>query len=80
MLTFDTIVIGGGLAGYCAAIKSAQSGRKTALISQGEGSLHFASGSIDVLAKDPKTQAPVRYPFEAIAQLAKAHPYRKSRR
>lgn len=47
------------------------------MISQGEGSLHFASGSIDVLANDPKTQAPVRYPFEAIAQLAKAHPYRK---
>lgn len=79
MLTFDTIVIGGGLAGYCAAIKSAQQGRKTALISQGEGSLHFASGSIDVLAKDPQTHAPVRYPFNAISQLpaGHAHPYRK---
>ncbi|PMN70301.1 glycerol-3-phosphate dehydrogenase subunit GlpB [Enterovibrio norvegicus] len=79
MLTFDTIVIGGGLAGYCAAIKRAQAGFKTALISQGEGSLHFASGSIDVLAKDPDAFFPTRFPLKTISQLPPQHPhpYRK---
>nr|WP_086941155.1 glycerol-3-phosphate dehydrogenase subunit GlpB [Thaumasiovibrio occultus] len=79
MLNFDTLVIGGGLAGYCAAIKSAQQGLKTALISQGEGSLHFASGSIDVLAKHPTTFENVRFPLSAIEELPAdhPHPYRK---
>lgn len=79
MLNFNTLVIGGGIAGFCAAIRRAQLGHSTALISQGESSLHFASGSIDLLANHPHSFAPVTYPMEAIANLPSSsnHPYRK---
>ncbi len=48
MLNYDIAVIGGGIAGYCAALKALEEGKKTVLISQGQSALHFSSGSIDV--------------------------------
>lgn len=78
-MNFDTIVIGGGLAGYSAALRSLELGRKTAVISHGQSALHFSSGSIDVLAKLPngcdvdKPQQGVK----SLAQLAPHHPYSK---
>ncbi len=68
MMNYDIAVIGGGIAGYCAAIRSQQAGRKTVLISQGQSALHFSSGSIDVLGRLP-TGEPVVDPFAAISQL-----------
>ncbi|WP_038184394.1 glycerol-3-phosphate dehydrogenase subunit GlpB [Vibrio rhizosphaerae] len=68
MMNYDIAVIGGGIAGYCAAIRSQQAGKKTVLISQGQSALHFSSGSIDVLGRLP-TGEPVNDPFAAISRL-----------
>ncbi|HAS6934544.1 TPA: glycerol-3-phosphate dehydrogenase subunit GlpB [Vibrio vulnificus] len=73
MLNYDIAVIGGGIAGYCAALKALEEGKKTVLISQGQSALHFSSGSIDVLGKLPSGEA-VHQPFDAIDTLAKRHP------
>lgn len=78
-MNFDTIVIGGGLAGYSAALRSLELGHKTAVISHGQSALHFSSGSIDVLAKLPNG-SPVDKPqqgLKALAQMAPSHPYSK---
>ncbi|NAW69096.1 glycerol-3-phosphate dehydrogenase subunit GlpB [Vibrio sp. V27_P1S3P104] len=77
MMHYDIVVIGGGIAGYTAAIRSLQAGKKTLLINQGQSALHFSSGSIDVLAKLPDG-SPVTHPFEALNQLKQQndqHPY-----
>ncbi|SJN58180.1 Anaerobic glycerol-3-phosphate dehydrogenase subunit B [Vibrio ruber DSM 16370] len=68
MMNYDIAVIGGGIAGYCAAIRSQQAGKKTVLISQGQSALHFSSGSIDVLGR-LSTGERVEDPFAAILQL-----------
>lgn len=77
MMHYDIAVIGGGIAGYTAAIRSQQAGKKTVLISQGQSALHFSSGSIDVLARLPDG-TPVTYPFDALnalKQQSPGHPY-----
>ncbi|MDW6004936.1 glycerol-3-phosphate dehydrogenase subunit GlpB [Vibrio mangrovi] len=68
MMHYDIAVIGGGIAGYCAAIRSQQAGKRTVLISQGQSALHFSSGSIDVLGRLPSGEI-VDYPLEAISLL-----------
>ncbi len=78
-MNFDTIVIGGGLAGYSAALRSLELGRKTAVISHGQSALHFSSGSIDVLAKLPNgndVDKP-QHGLKSLAQLVPHHPYSK---
>lgn len=79
MLNYDTVVIGGGLAGYCAAIRSQECGLKTLLITQGESSLQFASGSIDLLGYDAENHESISDPFSAIGAFSpdNPHPYRK---
>lgn len=77
MMHYDIVVIGGGIAGYTAAIRSLQAGKKTLLINQGQSALHFSSGSIDVLAKLPDGSA-VTHPFDALDELKQQnsqHPY-----
>ncbi|OOF07897.1 hypothetical protein BZG79_13015, partial [Salinivibrio sp. MA427] len=49
MIHYDIAVIGGGIAGYTAAIRALEAGKKTVMISAGQSALHFSSGSIDVL-------------------------------
>ncbi|HDY7665536.1 TPA: glycerol-3-phosphate dehydrogenase subunit GlpB [Vibrio vulnificus] len=73
MLNYDIAVIGGGIAGYCAALKAIEAGKKTVLISQGQSALHFSSGSIDVMAKTPSGER-VEAPFSALASLPQRHP------
>ncbi|MGF1776887.1 glycerol-3-phosphate dehydrogenase subunit GlpB [Vibrio nomapromontoriensis] len=80
MIHYDVIVIGGGMAGYCSAIRALQAGLNTALISRGQSALHFASGSIDVLSHSPISGDIVTNPLKAIEHLEvslTSHPYSK---
>lgn len=80
MINYDVIVIGGGVAGYSAALRCLENGLKTAVVSSGQSALHFSSGSIDLLSNSPETGAPVEFPFDEIEKLPQQlprHPYSK---
>ena len=79
-MTYDCLIIGGGLAGLVCGIKCASEGLHTAIISGGMNSLHFSSGSIDIAGYDSKGKV-VKKPFDYIKTLIKSnknHPYSKS--
>ena len=67
-MKFDSIIIGGGVAGLSCAIRCAEAGMKTAVIAAGQSALHFSSGSVDVLSRQPNGEA-VDAPFAAFASL-----------
>ncbi|MCW8329699.1 glycerol-3-phosphate dehydrogenase subunit GlpB [Photobacterium sp. SDRW27] len=78
-MKFDSLIIGGGVAGLSCAIRCAEAGLKTAVIAAGQSALHFSSGSIDVLSHLPDGQ-PVANPFRAFDALkaqSPEHPYSK---
>ena len=80
-MKFDTIIIGGGLAGLTCGLRLAKAKKKVAVVSGGLNSQNFASGSIDLLGF--LGSKPVTEPFDAINELiasdtAKAHPYTKT--
>lgn len=72
-MKFDTIVIGGGMAGLSAALRLAEAGQKTLLMASGQSALHFSSGSVDLLDTDgdPRTALP------AFMAEHPEHPYAK---
>ena len=75
-MKFDTVIIGGGLAGLTCGIRLQQAGTKCAIVSAGQSALHFSSGSFDLLNELPDG-TPVSNPEEAVARLDKSHPYAK---
>ena len=78
-MKFDSIIIGGGIAGYTAGLRSLEAGLKTAIISNGQSALHFSSGSIDLLSHTPTGKA-IRNPaaiFDKFTHEFPAHPYSK---
>lgn len=72
-MNFDTIIIGGGMAGLSCGLRCLEAGLKTAIIASGQSALHFSSGSIDVLAKMPSGEA-VTDPMASLDALAQQHP------
>lgn len=62
-MKFDTIIIGGGLAGLTAGLRLREKGQEVAIISAGENALHFSSGSFGVLNEG--------------AAVPEGHPYTK---
>ena len=52
-MKFDTVIIGGGLAGIMAGIRLQGASRQTAIVSAGQNALHFFSGSFESLKEAP---------------------------
>ncbi|MGR5061425.1 glycerol-3-phosphate dehydrogenase subunit GlpB [Photobacterium sp. DNB22_13_2] len=78
-MKFDSIIIGGGVAGLSCAIRCAEAGMKTAVIAAGQSALHFSSGSVDVLSRLPNGEQ-VSAPFSSFNDLkdqCPSHPYSK---
>ena len=53
-MKFNTVIIGGGLAGLTAGISLQKAGRSTAIISTGQNALHFFSGTFETLEEAPR--------------------------
>ncbi len=72
-MKFDCIVVGGGVAGLTCALKCAEEGLRTAVVSSGMNALHFSSGSIDVLGFGGDKKI-VYDPFDDLHEFIKEHP------
>jgi len=66
---YDAVVIGGGIAGFIAALKLVDAGLKTAVISRGDPVSSLSTGCIDLLSHADN-------PIKAIKDLPEDHPYR----
>ena len=73
-MKFDTIIIGGGLAGLTCGIRLQKAGQKCAIISAGQSAMHFFSGSFDLLGRLPDGTEIVN-PVEDADKLPDGHPY-----
>ena len=75
-MKFDTIIIGGGLAGLVCAIRLQKAGKNCAIVSAGQNAMHFSSGTFELLCRDEEGKA-LSEPLKAIEGLNEAHPYKK---
>lgn len=78
-MRYDSVIIGGGLAGLVCGLRLAKAGKRCVIISSGQSALHFSSGSFDLLGAltDGET---VESPVEQVARLIEqqpSHPYAK---
>lgn len=73
-MRFDTVIIGGGLAGLVCGIRLQKAGKKCAIFSSGQSAMHFSSGTFDLLGRMPEG-TPVDNPLDAVGKLGNDHPY-----
>lgn len=74
IMRFDTIIIGGGLAGLVCGLRLQEAGKQCAIVSAGQNAMHFFSGGFGLLSRMPDG-TPVESPLNAIPALDAAHPY-----
>jgi glycerol-3-phosphate dehydrogenase subunit B len=77
LASYDTVVIGTGLAGLTAALRLAEEGQRVAVLAKGVGATHLAPATIDVLGY---AGAAVASPVQALPEFIAAnpdHPYRR---
>jgi glycerol-3-phosphate dehydrogenase subunit B len=70
-LTFDTVVIGAGLAGLTAALRLSDEGQKVVVLAKGVGSIQLGPATIDVLGYAPDL---VESPWRALPGFLADHP------
>jgi glycerol-3-phosphate dehydrogenase subunit B len=74
-MIYDVVVIGAGLAGMCAALAAAEKGRKVLLAARGLGTLHLASGLINLVTYYPlDSRIVAENPGAALDNLVREHP------
>src|SRR5207245_7185012 len=69
--SYDTVVIGAGLAGLTAALRLAEKGQRVAVLAKGVGATHLSPATVDVLGY---VDGPVASPARALPDFAAAHP------
>ena len=75
-MKFDTLIVGGGLAGLTCGIRLQKNGVKCAIVSTGQSALHFSSGSFDLL-NELADGTKVDNPLAAAGRVGTNHPYAK---
>ena len=72
-MTYDTVVVGAGLAGLTAAVRLAERGQRVAVVARGLGATHLAPATIDVLGYvgSRRVASPARW----LGKLPPDHPY-----
>jgi glycerol-3-phosphate dehydrogenase subunit B len=72
-VTYDTVVVGAGLAGLTAAVRLAEQGQRVAVVARGVGATHLAPATVDVLGYRGGKR--IARPAAALAKLPGDHPY-----
>ena len=73
-MKFDTIIIGGGLSGLTCAIQLTKTGQRVAVVSAGQSTLHFHSGSFELLGYN-EDGTEVTDLVDGLKKLSTKHPY-----
>ena len=75
-MSYDTVVIGAGLAGLTAALRLTEQGQRVLVVARGVGATHLAPATVDVLGYlgDARVESPVAS-LPALLASSPDHPY-----